>query len=853
MERKLFVNIILTFFYSFVSAQDNTVYLKDSTVVSANPKYDKVSNSHRRWFGGNYRKEWAVPTKLPVLKISDWQGGLNPKELGGGHQSKSLRLIDGAGVEWVLRTVSKSADSLAPKLIRNSVYQEWIEDNFSAQHPYSALIVPVLAKAVGVPHSNPLIVWVAPDEKLGQYASFFAGEVCLLERREPLGESHSTVKMLAHLDSINECLVDSTTFFKARLLDLLIADWGRHQDQWRWVDSGRNGREYYISVPRDRDQVFYINEGILPKRAASASTLSFLQGFSADYKDVNTFFINGSELNQRFLNQFSYERWMQLTRSFVNAIPDDVLKKAIGQLPESSRRLRQGVLFTVLKSRRDNLPKVMEQYYKFLYEIVDIRNSNQPEWIGINDAPDNALRITISRITDLGEKGSTIFDNIFKPGITSEIRLYAGDGKDVVKVNLAHCKIRLRIVGGKDLKEYNISNALKRVKVYEDSYDDKVEEGRSRMVLHVSKDSLNTARQFTNLYHGSGFSPAVSFRSDDGVLLGLTYKIEKEGFRKFPYGSLQKITVLKSLTTKTFRIKYAAEFLQISPKTDFVINATADLPSNRFNFFGRGNETFLNKTGDFRRYYRVKFNYFTLEPAFRFHLARHVNLSVGPSFQYSKIKSKDNEGRFIESASLNNDYFGSFITEDKSHGGVFIDFDFGKKRGDKLFPENGFRFDLRMHGYEGLNPYSEDFLQAMPQMAFYKSVDKKGHFVIANRTGAAFTRGKTTFYQSAYLGGHDNLLGYLKFRFAGDHVLYNNLETRITLPNFLHYTMPGRIGLIGFYDIGKVWVDGEHSNKYHQGVGGGIFIAPFNRLLVRAVLGSSDEGLFPNIMIGQRF
>lgn len=57
---------------------------QDSVMVQAHPSYDKVNDLHRKIFGENYRKEWAVPTKVPVIRISTVHGGLKPIERGGG-------------------------------------------------------------------------------------------------------------------------------------------------------------------------------------------------------------------------------------------------------------------------------------------------------------------------------------------------------------------------------------------------------------------------------------------------------------------------------------------------------------------------------------------------------------------------------------------------------------------------------------------------------------------------------------------------------------------------------------------------------------------------------------------------
>ena len=43
----------------------------DSAVVKAHPSYDSVTRMHRRIFGENFRKEWAAPVRLPVIRLSE--------------------------------------------------------------------------------------------------------------------------------------------------------------------------------------------------------------------------------------------------------------------------------------------------------------------------------------------------------------------------------------------------------------------------------------------------------------------------------------------------------------------------------------------------------------------------------------------------------------------------------------------------------------------------------------------------------------------------------------------------------------------------------------------------------------
>ena len=347
---------------------------------------------------------------------------------------------------------------------------------------------------------------------------------------------------------------------------------------------------------------------------------------------------------------------------------------------------------------------------------------------------------------------------------------------------------------------------------------------------------------------GSRLSPTADLRTIDGISLGLSYKISDEKSQMKHPGSFQKIKALHSLSTRSFVIEYGADFKDVFRGTDFTVKALADMRGNILNFFGRGNDTEFDQTGDFRKFYRVNFSFYEFRPALRFKLTNTLSITAGPSLQH--FANGSNDGRYFNTSaisSLYNDLYG-----DKLHGGLFLDFNWDR-RDDKLLPTRGINFNIILQGFEGLNNSSQSFAQAFSQLSFYKSLNANGSIVIANRFGGGLTSGSPAFYQSAFLGSQDNLLGFRKNRFAGDHVLYNNLEARITLPNFLESIMPGKIGLIGYYDAGRIWVRNETSDTIHHGYGGGVFLTPFNKFFIRGVAGFSKEGLQPTVALRQRF
>jgi hypothetical protein len=150
----------------------------DSITISANPSFDRANKAHRLVFGENYRKEWAAPATIPVIKIGSYKGGLTPVAYGGAHQKHSLVLKDASDKKYILSSIEKYPLILLPQALSQTFAKSWLSDGMSAQYPYGALIAPVIAQAVKVAHTTPIIGYVAADKRFGYYEKEFAGTLC---------------------------------------------------------------------------------------------------------------------------------------------------------------------------------------------------------------------------------------------------------------------------------------------------------------------------------------------------------------------------------------------------------------------------------------------------------------------------------------------------------------------------------------------------------------------------------------------------------------------------------------------------------------------------------------------------
>ena len=114
-------------------------FTQDSITIAVEPAYDSVSGFHRFLFGENYRKEWAMPVKMRIVYLSKEKGGMKITEKGGGNQTKSLRLADPNGKEWVIRSIQKYPERGLPPNLRKSIAKDILQDQVVTSHPFAGL------------------------------------------------------------------------------------------------------------------------------------------------------------------------------------------------------------------------------------------------------------------------------------------------------------------------------------------------------------------------------------------------------------------------------------------------------------------------------------------------------------------------------------------------------------------------------------------------------------------------------------------------------------------------------------------------------------------------------------------
>src|SRR2546427_1010474 len=392
-------------------------------VVTPGPGYS-AGWFGRLLLGEQWRDMWTTPVEVPVLDLHTFDGGLRPQRRGGGLQTRNLRLKSGNGHAWVFRSVDKDVSGLLDADTRASIFGDILQDLTSTIHPGAALVVPPFLDAAGVMHAHPQLAVMPDDPELGEFRAMFVGMLGLLEERDEGSEVgvdklKDTLSVFVRLETRSKDEVDSRNYLRARLIDVLVGDWDRHLDQWRWARFDQDGRTVWRPIPRDRDQAFSRFGGILP-RVAEYYTKQ-LAGFGESYPPIDKLTFSGRFTDRRLLVWLDRAAWEAETADLLGKLTDPVITDAVRHLPAAMYAKGGAELERLLRARRDGLAQASRDYYRLLAKIVDVR-ATEGEEIRVSRRPGGAVEVSTPR-----------FRRAFVPEETSNLRVYAPRGGRVVE------------------------------------------------------------------------------------------------------------------------------------------------------------------------------------------------------------------------------------------------------------------------------------------------------------------------------------------------------------------------------------------------------------------------------------
>ncbi|WP_299887085.1 metallophosphoesterase [uncultured Lacinutrix sp.] len=862
---------ITTYPNSFPKEKAASIYSEEET--------DK-SGFYKFLWGDRYRKLYSTKVSAPTVNLDTLYGGVTIVKKGGGNQSKSLRLKDKNGAQYVMRALRKNAVQYLQAVMFKDQYIEGQFDNtgteslildvFAGSHPYAPFTIGTLSDAVGVYHTNPILYYIPKQNALGDYNNEFGDELYMIEEHTSKGHSDlasfgfqdkiiSTDDVMKKIHKDEDVLIDEASYIRARLFDMLIGDWDRHQDQWRWIEFKENGKKVYRPLPRDRDQAFSImSDGfLLSAGVALIPTARLLRKYDDDLVDVKGVNVEPYPLDMEFIQIANKAVWDAQVKTIQEGITDDVIEEAFLFFPEEVRDHNVDDIKRKLKARRANLQAISDRYYNLVNKFSVIKGTNKDDYFTIECLDNGEVRIIGQRIKK-GEKSDVFHERTYTNKYTKEIWIYGLDDDDVFEAKGKNNKIKIRLIGGQNNDTYIIPEGGK-ITVYDyKSKKNNVAEAK-KAKLRLNDDYETNVYNYKKLKNNTNqFVPTIGSNPDDGFKIGVSNTYTAYGFERNPFTSKHTLSAAYYFATQGFDLNYIGEFAKVFNNLNLGIDAHFNSPNYAVNFFGYGNSTpnfEANGDDEFDTdldYNRVKIRTFKAMPSVIWRGALGGYFKAGIFYESNEVDRT--AGRFLDDAIDINSVVNvvpvnQSLFDKQDFYGVDAMYHFENKD-NAAFPTLGMQVGLQI-GYKNNVDTSKGFGYIIPELGFDYKLIPNGQLVLATDLKAHINIGDDfEFYQGATLGANTGLRGYRNERFTGKSAFVQSTDVRWNFMSLKTGLLPIKLGVFGGADYGRIWIDNDlvfdttfNKNDWNTSFGGGVFVNLANMMTANLSAFNSDDGM----------
>ncbi|MEX2284771.1 MAG: BamA/TamA family outer membrane protein [Gemmatimonadota bacterium] len=824
-----------------------------ATMVKApGPQY-ATSPFGEFFVGANWRDIWAMPVRVPILNLGRFAGGLKPTEEGG-NQSRTLRFKGADGQTYIFRSTDKFMRRALPSDFQDTPIGSLMQDASSSLHPTGALVVAPLQEVAGLLQAVPTLVILPNDPRLGEFREKFGGTMGQLELRPDEVEDgvpafanalkiSGTEKLLEELEQNLDNRLDSRDYLSARLVDFLIGDSDRGADQWRFARFDQGELRTWRPIPRDRDYAFMSSQGMVG--FVGKMVVPKLLNFTENMPKLGSLTFMTQDFDRSHLVDLPWAAWDSIVTRIETGLTDDAIRAAVNRLPEE-HRARSARIVTGLRARRTQLRATARDYYNMVSQEADVFGSNADDRAEIERQPDGSVDV---RLFSKKSGDQPRLMRRFHPAETREVRVYLQDGDDQAIVRGSSASgIKVRVTGGAGadvlVDSSRVAGSSEATVFYDASGKNRIEGGPSTRISlkefetlqpiidpeadpppkepevkeerrGVFQDLQNNNDDYlsdktsasTTRFWGErgGFSPVLDYGEGAGLIVGAGVSHKKYGFRHSPFENRAYLNVLYGVSSGGFGADGFAQhhFENSSALVNIRARAT-QFESNRF--YGFGNDTELID----RRTALVLRDEVSVHPAIGWGTGESRFMTIGPVVRYLRAHPREDSPASADLPGASAPY---------GQAGIQMDLEADHRVTGET--RTGYALRASVSGFPALWDVNSAYARANVEGLLYIPLSWP---TLALRGGAARVFGNEfPLHDAAFLGGRQTLRGYRFNRLAGDTEVHAGAELQLPVGEITIISRT-RVGVFGVGDIGRVWFDGDSAGKWHNGVGGGLWL-----------------------------
>lgn len=843
---------------------------KTLPITTNEDKLDK-SGFYKFLWGERYRSYFGTPVTAKIAILDTLFNGLKVTQKGGGHQSFSARLEDGDNREYAMRGLEKDAlkflrfkvpgIAYVEEDFRDTYVETVVYDFFSTTHPYMQLVINPLAKSADINHANTQLYYLPKQPGFKFLGDDYGDQLYFIEER-PMDEQknyegynrsnpkeageivnfESTTDVLEKLNKDEKYTIDQRAYIRARIFDMLIGDWDRHADQWRWAEYEISEDDVrFLPIPRDRDAAFSKFDGIaIPLIKMVVPDVRFWQSYDTDIKDVKWFNGEGNNLDRALLNKYDTSVWVEEAKIIQAKMSDDVIDKAFTRLPLEVQDAASEDIKNKLKGRLKNLDDIARRYGDRMQEVVAVHGTHKDDKIEITRLPQGKTKVVLKRLKS-DAPNPIFFERTFDRKDTKEIWIYGLNDDDKFEVSgEGDNLIMVRLVGGYGDDVFDIKNR-KKLKVYDWKHE------------KAEFTDKTPAKQFTPLYETNTYFwrffnennnvllPNLGYKTDDGLFLGAKDTYTNMGFNGEDFRYKHFLSANYFFNFKAVEVEYEGTFANIIPNWN--LETIGYYTSAKFgtNFFGYGNDTAYDEDAVGKDYNRARMQQINLRTGIGY---RSIHLHA----LFENYKVEENFDRLFNKTDFENNVF-----DNQNYVGAEASVLY-ENADARDFPTRGLYFQAIVGYKKNLKLDDNQFGYAAVKLGFDRKLIPSGDLVLGSKAEIKTNFGEDfLFFHASSIGGDTGLRGYRDERFAGKTSFYQSTDLKWRIKQYVTALTPITIGVFGGFDYGRVWMPGEDSNTWHNSVGGGFWLGSLNAFSVNAGYFVSEEDAIIQVGLGFGF